>query len=156
MRMLWVIRAGLAAMPEERPPLREFAARLRGAFNQVLADSLAPAAAPEQTPWPVNLRLAVSREVGPGRYQPVAATQRPVGGLQRNMKKVPRPPEQVRLRTGDRVRVEVVADQAGYVTVFNVGPTGDLTLLYPDEPVTPASPPTIQAHQPLHVLNVQL
>src|SRR5262249_15699302 len=48
--------------------------------------------------------------------------------------------------TGDRVRVEVSADHDGYLTVFNVGPTGDLTLLYPGPTVTgvPAAVPANQ------------
>jgi hypothetical protein len=104
----------------------------------------------------VDLRLVVSRQVGPDTYQPVAATHPQPDRLKRNMKKVPRPPEQVRLRTGDRVRIEVSADRAGFVTVFNVGPTGDLNLLYPEETPTSASPPNIQPHQPLHVLDVEM
>jgi hypothetical protein len=94
--------------------------------------------------------------VGPGRYQSVAATQAAAAGLRRNMKKVPKLPEQVVLRTGDRVRIEVHADRAGYVTVFNVGPTGDLNLLYPDEPPTDATPATIQVSVPLHVTDVEM
>ena len=62
------------------------------------------------------------------------------------MKKVPPSPDQVRLRTGDRVRVEVSANRPGFLTVFNVGPTGNLNLLYPDaDAQTPRqrrSPPT--------------
>jgi hypothetical protein len=98
--------------------------------------------------------LAVSREVGPGRYQPVAATPAAAGGLTRNMTKVPKLPEQVRLRTGDHVRIDVYADQAGYITLFNVGPRGDLNLLYPDEPPTTATQPTVKVDLPLQVMDV--
>lgn len=151
-----VIRSGLDADPRRRPDLRAFLDALRGTLNQVLADSLVlPAAARPGQP-PVNLRLTVSRQVGPGRFQEVAAKQTSAGPLLRNMKKVPPEPAQVGLRTGDRVRIEVVADRSGYVTVFNVGPTGDLNLLFPDEPPTAATPPTIQAGVTLNVIDVQM
>jgi hypothetical protein len=68
---------------------------------------------------------------------------------------VPPLPERVGLRTGDRVRIEVLTDRAGFVTVFNVGPTGQLNLLYP-EPGSTAEPVPVPAHQPLHVLDVAL
>jgi serine/threonine protein kinase len=155
-RLEAVLRSGLAADPARRPSLADFVTTLRGSLNQSLADSLTlpPGATPQ--PAPVDLRLVVSRQVGPDTYQPVAATHPQPDRLKRNMKKVPRLPQQVRLRTGDRVRIEVSADRAGFVTVFNVGPTGDLNLLYPEETPTAASPPNIQAHQPLHVVDVEM
>ncbi|MEJ7636769.1 MAG: DUF4384 domain-containing protein, partial [Singulisphaera sp.] len=72
----------------------------------------------------------------------------------RDMTRVPRPPELVTLRTGDRVRVEVVADRPGHVAVFNVGPTGNLNLLYPDGPL--GDPPTVEPHRPLHVPDIEM
>jgi hypothetical protein len=81
----------------------------------------------------------------------------PPGRLTRDMKKVPPPPDQVRLRTGDRVRIEVSADRPGYLTVFNVGPTGNLNLLYPESDPQPTSPPgPIEPNQPLHILDVEM
>jgi hypothetical protein len=59
---------------------------------------------------------------------------------------VPPEPEGVVLRTGDRVRIEASADHDGYLTVFNVGPTGDLTLLYP---ATQGAPPAVPGNQPV-------
>jgi hypothetical protein len=53
------------------------------------------------------------------------------------------------------VRIEVIADREGYVTVFNVGPSGVLNLLDPDEPPAPP-PPSVLAGQPLHVLDVEM
>jgi serine/threonine-protein kinase len=151
-----VIRSGLVADPGQRPPLQQFVDTLRSRLNQSLADSLLLPVAASPASSPVNLRLAVSCELGPDRYQPVATTRPVTGSLKRNMKKVPRPPEQVQLRSGDRVRIEVQADRVGYVTVFNVGPTGDLNLLYPDEPPTTATPPTVQTGLPLHVMDVEM
>jgi len=104
---------------------------------------------------PVNLKLMVSREIRTNVYQPVATTQPKTIGLTRDMRKVPRQPEQVSLRTGDRVRIEVVVDQPGYVTVFNVGPTGTLNLLYPDD-LSETAPALLEANQPLHVLDVEM
>ena len=54
------------------------------------------------------------------------------------------------------MRIEVTADRDGYVAVFNVGPTGNLNLLYPEGTRRPDAPPDIQAGRALHVLDVQL
>ena len=73
------------------------------------------------------------------------------------MKKVPPAPDQVRLRTGDRVRIEVGCDLTGFLTVFNVGPTGNLNLLYPDgDPLRPGMMAPIEANRPLHVVDVEM
>jgi serine/threonine protein kinase len=180
-----IIRSGLTADPEQRPGLQEFVSRLRGTLNQLIVDSFTmsepltpPTATTEHAPGtpskppagpttlpeppkpaPVDLRLIVSRQIGPDHFVPLAAThaQQPAGRLTRDMKKVPPRPEQVRVRTGERVKVEVRADRAGFLTVFNVGPTGNLNLLYPGEDLQPASPPRpTLANQPLHILDVEM
>jgi serine/threonine protein kinase len=146
-RLERVIRAGLTAEPEVRPDLGAFVADLRGSLNRLLADSLIQAAGP------ADVRLTVSRQEGGGRFVPVAATHPKLRGVTRDMTRVPPQPERLGLRTGDRVRVEVTADRDGYLTVFNVGPTGHLNLLYPDPAATPAPVP---ANRPLHVLDVEM
>jgi hypothetical protein len=149
-----VIRAGLAREPNQRPGLKDFVETLRASLNQLLADTLVPTV--ESTrPLPVNLKLMVSREARPGTYEPATTTRPKTVGLTRDMKKVPRQPEQASLRTGDRVRIEVVADKPGYITVFNVGPTGTLNLLYPDDALE-TEPALQEASQPLHVLEVEM
>jgi hypothetical protein len=108
---------------------------------------------------PVDLRLIVSRQTASGHFVPVAATHPlPASGrLTRDMKKVPTLPDQVRLRTGDRVRIEVVVDREGFLTVFNVGPTGNLNLLYPDDPPAYGNlPRPLQSNRPLHILDVEM
>jgi hypothetical protein len=72
----------------------------------------------------------------------------------RDLRRVPRPPERVALRTGDRVRLEVEVDQPGHVTVFNVGPTGKLNLLHPAE--VGMIPPLLPAHTRLHLGEAEL
>jgi hypothetical protein len=151
-----IIRAGLAADPERRPPLPRFIEQLRGALNQTLADALAQPAVAAGAPAPVELKLVVSREVGPDAWQIVAAAQPQAGSLRRDIKKVPPRPERARVRTGERVRVEVAADRPGYVTVFNVGPTGNLNLLYPEELSGAGLPPRIEAHRPVIVMDLEL
>jgi hypothetical protein len=108
---------------------------------------------------PVDLRLIVSRQVSPLKFVPVASThpQPPSTRPTRDMKKVPPAPDQVRLHTGDRVRIEVSADRAGSLTVFNVGPTGTLNLLYPDgDPQHASPPPPIVPNRPLHIVDVEM
>jgi hypothetical protein len=70
------------------------------------------------------------------------------------MQKVPAGPECVQLYTGDRIRLEVEVDRTGYVTVFNVGPTGNLNLLCPVEPGDP--PPLLLAHRRMHLLDLEM
>ena len=180
-----IIRAGLAADVELRPSLKDFVSRLRGTLNQLIVDSFTmshrpasslpstelppgagskppsgPTTIPEPPkPAPIDLRLIVSRQVGPHHFVPVATTHphSPPGRLTRDMKKVPPSPDQVRLHTGDRVRIEVSASRPGFLTVFNVGPTGNLNLLYPDGGPQQASQPLpIEPNRPLHIVDVEM
>jgi serine/threonine protein kinase len=180
-----VIRSGLTADLEQRPCLSDFVSELRGSLNQLIADSFkmseqpAPSTATtEQAPGsppnppagpttlpeppelaPVDLRLLISRQVAASVFAPVAAShpRQAAGCLTRDMKKVPPTADQVRLRTGERVRIEVCADRAGYVSVFNVGPTGNLNLLYPDSDFQPVTAPRpIEPNRPLHILDVEI
>ncbi len=149
-----VVRAGLAARPERRPALREFVTALRGSLNQLLGDSLLLPAGQKERPAPVDLRLLVGLWQGGNTYASVAATHPGSRAVLRDLKKVPPLPEQVQLRSGDRVRIQVVADRAGYVTVLNVGPTGNLNLLYPERP--DATPAPVEANRLLDILDVEL
>jgi serine/threonine protein kinase len=180
-----IIRSGLIADPERRPRLKEFVSELRATLNQLLVDSFAMSArpsgpehttevatgakpkpfsgpttehAPPRQPAPVDLRLMVSRQVNPYSYVSVAATQsqpRP-SRVTRDMKKVPLSPDQVRLRTGDWVRIEVGSDRPGFLTVFNVGPKGTLNLLYPDGDPQHATPSPIEPNRPVHIIDVEM
>ncbi len=147
-----LIRAGLAAAPERRPELPLFVETLRGALNQLLADSLLLPTAGTTMPAAVDLRLRVSRLDSRGGWTQVASTHPEPAGLTRDMTKVPPKPEYVGVRTGDRVRVEVLTNRDGFVTVFNVGPTGQLNLLHPD----PDASAAVQANRNLQVLDVAL
>jgi serine/threonine protein kinase len=152
-----LVRRGLAADPSRRPSLREFAANLRGTLNQLLADSLlcgAPATVVEHlSERLVPLRLTVSRQVGRETFAPVATSRPEPERFVRDLRRVPPHPDSVAVRTGDRVRIEVGTDQPGYVTVFNVGPTGNLNVLYPSGPHAPS---VVTAKQPLHVHDIEL
>ncbi|MCI0463644.1 MAG: serine/threonine-protein kinase [Gemmataceae bacterium] len=148
-----VIRAGLAPAPEARPPLAEFAATLRSVLNRLLSDSLLLPALQKVGPAPVDLRLTVSRLERSGSYVPLAASHPELPSRTRDMKKVPPAPERVSLRTGDRVRIQVAADREGHVTVFNVGPTGNLNLLWPEQSSGSA---VLAAHRPVDIADVEL
>lgn len=127
-----MIRAGLSADLRARPALEPFIQRLRGSLNGTLAASLAALAAPASGTVPVRLRVAVRDEVS-GQYAEVSTTPTHVAPRTRDMKKVPPPAPVAKLRTGNQIRIEVTATRAGFLTVFNLGPTGNLNLLYPDE-----------------------
>ena len=151
-----VIRSGLAAAPSRRPDLPTFVGSLRGALNRLLADSLTTTPGTMAPVAPVDLQVRVARRDEAGVWTPVAATRPEPSGITRNMALVPPAPEQVGVRTGDRVRIEALADRDGFVTVFNVGPGGQLNLLHPDPARLPAAPPAVRAGQPLHVLDVAM
>jgi hypothetical protein len=148
-----LLRAGLHARAACRPDLDAFAKDLRGTLNLLLADCLTLPAEGSRAA-PVDLRLLVSRQVEGGACLPVASSVSPAEGVLRDLKRVPRAPQRVTLSTGDRLRLEVVADRAGYVTVFNVGPTGNINLIWPAEPGQAA--PLLPAHQVLPILAVEL
>ncbi len=82
---------------------------------------------------PAHIHLIVKRQVAHGTFVPVVASQSRSAVVSRDMTKVPASPDHVSLRTGDRIRIEIVADRAGHFTVFNIGPTGNLNLLFPEE-----------------------
>jgi serine/threonine protein kinase len=147
-----LLRAALTAGPDRRSKLHTFVVGLRGVLNQLLADTLAQAPGQGQRPAPVDLRLIVSRRQSDSTFAPVSTTHPQSPGLTRDLKRVPPPPGQVRLRTGERVRLQVVTDRPGHVAVFNVGPTGNLNLLYPSG----SDAPLVEAHQPLDLLDVEL
>jgi hypothetical protein len=142
-----IIRSALVADPVHRPGVGEFAAGLRGYLNQLLADSLLMAGTASEP----GVRVTVSLRDSDGRYTPVAAARRELPRLTRNLELVPPEPEGVMLRTGDRVRIEASADRDGYLTVFNVGPTGDLSLLYP---TATGAPVAVPAHQQVVIREV--
>src|SRR5262249_39291100 len=145
------IRSGLTTDPSTRPELGEFAAALRGSLNQLLADSLAMPKGATSRPTAPSVHITVARRGADGRYTPLAARGRAIPRLTRYLEWVPPEPEGVGLRTGDRVRIEAVADRAGYLTVFTVGPTGHLTLLYPSRGEATA----VAANQPVFIGNVE-
>jgi serine/threonine protein kinase len=150
-----VIRNALVADPWRRPGVGEFAAGLRGYFNKYLTDSLLAPSGAAVPPAGPAVRLTVFRRGDNGKYTSLAAVQRALPRLVRNLELVPPEPERVVLHTGDRVRIEAVADRDGFLTVFNVGPTGNLTLLYPD-PAMAASPAKVPANQPVLIAEVQV
>jgi serine/threonine protein kinase len=148
-----LVRAGLAAESGRRPALPDFVAALRGALNQLLADSLLAAPGPA-APALVEVRLAVSRQAGPSTFLPVATTRPTQPGFLRDIRHVPPEPERVDVHTGDRLRIEAEADRDGFLTVFNVGPTGNLNVLLPRDPA--AGPAAVEPGRPVPILDVEL
>jgi serine/threonine protein kinase len=150
-----LVRAGLAADPAARPSLRAFVTALRGALNRLLADSM-PAAPGGGRTDSGPVRLTVSRRVDRHTFLPVATTQPTHEHSFRDVRRVPEEPERADVCTGDRLRIEVESDREGYVTVFNVGPTGNLNLLHPATPEGLARPAATAAGRPLRVLEIEL
>ena len=99
---------------------------------------------PQQVGW---LRLSASRALPGGNYQALASTHAVPMSL-RDLRRVPDDPDRVTLRTGDRVRVEVVCDRAGYLAVLNVGPSGNVHLLHPEQ--------AVRAGETRHLFDVEM
>lgn len=146
-----LLQQGFEARAEGRLPLLDFEVALRGLL-QHLADTVSFPQSGQPAPAPVDLRLIVSRQVAPQEYERVAAPQRPLGS------KTPIRQSQGRghLRSGDRIRIEVVADKSGHATVFNVDPKGDLTVLYPDPTRSETTQPDLLPHRTLHAADVDM
>lgn len=125
-----LIRRGLCADPSGRPTATEFARLLRGALNQGLSDVLA-APADLSAPAAPGPRITVSRQVGAHAFAPITTTHPASDDRLRDLRRVPSEPDHATAFTGERVRIEVEPPAAGYLTVFNVGPTGNLTVLFP-------------------------
>jgi hypothetical protein len=151
-----LIRAGLAAAPAQRPSQADFVQALRGTLNRLLVDQLLGPLGSAPGPAPVKLSLRISKVHGREDLLPMtpAAPQRTYAT--RDLTKVPPAPERICLRTGERIRIQVSADCAGYVAVFNLGPTGNLNLLFPDKAHTAGVCSRVQANQSVDVSDVQL
>jgi serine/threonine protein kinase len=145
-----LIRLGLAADADCRPTLSAFVASLRTALNQLLADHVARLAGRKEC---CPIRLVISRRFDRATYLPLHATTSPTEGEQQQQRRrlrdlhlVPDEPERIEVRTGERLRIEVETDRPdGYVTVVNIGPTGNLNRLCPPPhalptPVEPGRP----------------
>jgi serine/threonine protein kinase len=126
-----LIRKGLAATPELRPPLDEFVGMLRGTLNRLLADDMCAPMGDSSRPPPVDVRINVSRDVDRLVSVDVPVdqdqTEPPLGSPDATSVV----PDRIRLRTGERIRVRVSIDRSGYVSLFNIGPTGNLHVLWP-------------------------
>ena len=121
-------------------PLLEVGDWMRQLIHTILEKSdllanLPPPAAAGEAPVAGWLRLAVSRILSGGVF-PVASTHASPMSL-RDLRRVPDDPDRVALRTGDRIRVEVVCDRPGFLAVLNVGPSGNVNLLHPEQAVRP-------------------
>jgi serine/threonine protein kinase len=141
-RLEGIVRAGLAPDQANRPSLPYFIDMLWGALNQTLLDAFPQRPAETNAGSLVNLRLEVSRQTAAG-WCPVAATPPPADSLSRDIRRVPPRPAQVQVRTNEPLRLEVEVNRPGYLVVYNVGPTGNLNLLYPV--VEYGDSPTVEA-----------
>lgn len=108
-----------------------------------------------------SLRLIVSRQTSAGVFEPIPVTAHASGRVEqtlRDLQRVPAAPREVQLRTGERARIEVEMSEPGHLTVFNIGPTGNLNLLYPVEIGAERVAAALNATRgrPLHILDVEL
>jgi tRNA A-37 threonylcarbamoyl transferase component Bud32 len=115
-----VIAAGLAPDPDERIDLATFTARLRGAHLQALADRLLELS--RRSAARVGLRVAVlTAGEADLRFRPVPCEAPAEGEAPRAV-----------VRTGDLLRLEATAEADGYLTILNLGSSGELKVLFPN------------------------
>lgn len=147
-----LLRDGLAAAPSSRPGLPDFVQHLRGDLNHLLADAIGtPDSGPSGAAGP-GLELTVSRWTPQDGFRPIGSTTPTPVGRRRDMR-VPRAPERVGLRTGERVRIEVRVAEPGYLAVVNIGPEGNVNWLYPSDDPPPAR---VEPNRPLVLAEVEM
>jgi hypothetical protein len=106
--------------------LATFAVELRASLNHLFVDTLRRG---PTSPRDRLVSLQVDIETGEGGFEPLRPLQPPVERQVRDLKIVPVRPPQIAARTGDRLRITAQAATAGYLAIFNVGPTGNLNFL---------------------------
>jgi hypothetical protein len=143
-----VILAGLESDPGKRVDLETFTSRLRGAHLQALADKLL--ALSRRSAGRVNLWVSISTAREPDLvFRPVACEAQALEPTH-DLDYVAAPVASV--HTGDLLRLEVTADADGYLTVLNLGSSGQLKVVFPN-PMAPDN--RVRAGQ-VHRLTVKL
>lgn len=151
----WAQRLGEYMERGGPPDVIEADARLREMVRTVLAhcgleQNVPSAAGPGAPSGPPVLRVMLQRQ-WQGQLVPLASTH--PRATTRDLRRAPDDADRVTLRAGDRVRIEVECDRDGYLSVVNVGPTGNINLLWPD---TPARAQPRRAGDPLTVADVEV
>ena len=149
-----LIRCALSVDPSRRPTAKEFAEKLRAGLNQSITSVWVAADAAETSPVKLAIQIRKSNFAANSAAAIKPNLPTPVGS--RNMRRVPQEPASVKLETGDRIQIEVLADRDGFLTLFNVGPSGSLNLLYPDPEFgdrPTANLPDLLANQPRLIID---
>ncbi|MFC1597016.1 protein kinase [Planctomycetota bacterium] len=123
-----LILAGLEPEPEKRIDLCTFIERLRGAHLQSLADQLRKLSARSGVGIRVSVSTANERDLV---FQPVDCQLQCLES-HRGMNHVPEPSPLASVQTGDLVRLETLVDADGYLTVLNLGSSGELAVVFPN------------------------
>ncbi len=132
-----LVLEGLEPDPERRLKLAELHHRIRALVNQALADDLLPAT---NSTLKAPLTVELQRERGPSDFEPLPIDPDHVST--------------VPLRTGDRLQLDVRVGDGGHLTVFNIGPTGNLNRLAPEDP--DAAPIAVNAGAHLAITDIEL
>jgi serine/threonine protein kinase len=145
----------LEKRPHRRPDCtREVAEILQELEQKAGRSPAAKSEIPETCPSidsaPVGLRLVVRRMNGdqPGEEVQSSGVPEHQGHS--------RGPRQVVLYTGERIRLEASISEPGYLTVLNLGPTGNLHLLYPLPAQDGVLPTLLAAQQTIRILEMEL
>jgi serine/threonine protein kinase len=134
-RLEALVREGLDPDPERRISLDAFLDTLRALLNQALTDDLV---GPRPGASPVD--VSIFCEVRPASFEPLPIDPQRVATLP--------------LQTGDRLRLDLSIHESGHVTVFNIGPTGNLNRLMPEGPES--SPIAVTAGSKLSIDDIEL
>ena len=127
-----LIRRGLAYQWADRPSSAEFAVEASPSIEP--ASDGPPKTRASGTGGPRRGKSHNGSQQARQRW-PISPTQQSAARPQRflrDAKIVPQAPSTVTLSTGDLLQIETEVSEDGYLTIFNIGPTGNLNLLYPD------------------------
>lgn len=128
------LRNCLSPDPKKRPSLDEFAEHARTNLNQSILDQLTFDLSQNSTstgPCIVTIECIAS----PNKSVARRSDSRNLNSRAvRDLKKVI--PSSLQAKTGEHVLIRVTANQIGYLTILNVGPSGNLNVLEENLPVT--------------------
>jgi serine/threonine protein kinase len=127
------LRQGLSPDPRHRAPLEEFLSRLRGSGVQSLVASVvASTLQADDARARLDLSLEVLTGPSPQALVPVQAT--PVAQASyRDLEFVPPEPDGVQVADGHYVQLRFSSSSGGYLTLLNVGTSGKVTIVFPNQ-----------------------
>jgi serine/threonine protein kinase len=128
-----IVRSALAPSPKNRPQLRAFIERLRGAGAFALAASIPLGKRPTAAMPDLGVEVFFSSD---DRHYAPAGINAASSGEYRDLQFVPPEPPGYRVPESSFVRFRYRSESGGYLTLINVGSSGRIAVIFPN-PIDP-------------------